>query len=218
MTSDELEHLLFANVPLELFGRLLRAAFAAHAIAFEDTYSAYAETEAENVVPYNRRALLEGGMRDAAAMVPGVTAQVVKGPKSNWNHTELRSGIVVITASAVQVPCGVVEPSEFRTTLARSAQGVLWPEPGDDPDPYAPLYALFLHSRSQWVQKKDKEQYGKLLGSAYIALPAPDLKSYVHEINLFERFPRVVADHFPHEWNEEAKVSYLSRSRRILAS
>lgn len=218
LTPNELETLLFSEAPSELFERLLRAAFAAHAIAHEEAYGTYADTEAENVLPYSRRGYLEGGMRDVAAMVPGVTAKAFKSPRSSWNHTEIRSGRVVITASAVQTPCGLVEPSEFRTTLARSAQGVLWPEPGDEPDDSTPLYVLFLHGRSTWVKKEDKAKYGKLLGSAYLALPAPDLTSYVHSINLFEKFPAIVADNMPREWDEEAKVSYLSQSRRIIAS
>jgi hypothetical protein len=218
MTPEDLEQILFDDAPQELFERLLRGTFAAHKIAYEDTYGTHADTEAENALPYNRRAHLEGAMRDAAAMVPGVSSRVVRSSRSSWNHTELRSGRVVITASTVQSPCGLVEPSEFRTTLARSSQGVLWPEPGDVPGDTTPLYALFLHGRSVWARREDKEKYGKLLGSAYIALPAPDLRSYVHEINLFDLFPDVVADNFPREWDEEAKVSYLAQSRRILAS
>lgn len=217
-SRPDLEAILFENAPIALFERLLRATFAAHRMAFEDTYATHANTEAENALPYNRRAFLEGAMRDAAAMVPGVSSEVFKSPKSSWNHTEIRSGRVVLTASAVQTPCGLVEPSDFRTTLARDSQGVLWAEPGDEPDPDAPLYALLLHSRSVWADLSVRRQYGWLLGSAYVAIPDPELKTYLHEVDLFERFPHVVADNIPNEWDEEAKVSYLTQSRRILAS
>src|SRR5260370_8854796 len=111
-------------------------------------------------------------------------------PSSSWNHTELQSGPVVITASTVQSPCDLVEEAEFRSTLALSNQGVLWPEPGDEPDPDA-LYAILLHSRSRFPSG-EQARNGHLPRSAYLVFPFPDLSGYAHEINLFDRFPGVV--------------------------
>src|SRR5579862_4909253 len=129
-------------------------------------------------------------MRDAADM-EGIQAEAVRSRMSNWNHTELRSGPVVLTASSVQSPCDLVEEADFRLTLARDNQGVLWPEPMDEPSPDAPLYVLLLHSRSRWSWE-DQARYGHLPGSAYLAFPLPDLSGYAHDINLFDRFPHVV--------------------------
>ena len=88
-------------------------------------------------------------MRDVADRT-GIRSNVVKSDKSFWNHSELTSGPIVLTASTVQTPCGPVDTSDFRLTLARSNQEVLWPEPFDEPAEGAPLYVLLLHSRSRW--------------------------------------------------------------------
>jgi hypothetical protein len=50
---------------------------------------------------------------------------------------------------------------------------------------------------------------------SYIAYPSPELDHYVHEINLFAKFPDVVAPHMPAEWNQEAQLRYVDRARRM---
>lgn len=216
MTGDELESLTFRHMPEVLFGRLLRAVFAAHQLASENCRNEFAETEAMNVRGYYRRAKLEGFMRDTADMVAGVESRVVRGD-GNWNHTELRSGPVVLTASSVAKPCGPVDIAEFRETLARDNAQRLWHEPGDVPPADAPLYALLLHSKSAWVTPEEWRDFGHLPGSAYLAFPSPDLGSYVHEVNLFDRFPEVIEAHKPQSWDEAATVSYLRNARRTLS-
>lgn len=217
MNGAELEELTYRHVPEPFFERLLRAVFTAHAVASEDCRSGFEPTEATNLIPYYRRAKVEGYMRDAAAMQQGIEAHVVKAPKSNWYHTELRSGPIVITANSVQAPCGPVEKSEFRLTLARDNQLALWDEP-EDLVADSPLYALLLRSRSQGETDEDRARYGHLPGSAYIAYPTPDLSDYVHDVNLFEKFPKVVESFMPSEWDAEAKVRYTYRARKGLTA
>jgi hypothetical protein len=207
------EAMTFAHMPLSFFERLLRAVFVAHEVAAEECQANFKDPERENVLGHYRRAKLEGYMRDVAEM-GGIQAQVVKSKKSSWNHTELRSGPVVLTASTVQAPCDLVEESEFRLTLARGAQDVLWPEPGDVPMPGAHLYVLLLHSKSRWVEADEQRRFGNLPGSAYLAYPASDLSGYIHDIDLFARFPRVVDSLLPQEWDTEAKVRFFRYARK----
>jgi hypothetical protein len=211
VTGDELEAIVFRHMSPKFFERLLRAVFAAHKVAAEECSANFKKTEAENILGQYRRAKLEGFMRDVADM-EGVTSRVERSRLGAWNHTELQSGPVVLTASTVQAPCDLVEESEFRNTLAESNQGVLWPEPGDKPSPDAQLYVLLLHGRSRWLQ--NQSQYRHLPGSAYLAFPLPDLSGYAHEINLFDMFPHVVDSHLPQEWDTEAKVRYLFYARK----
>jgi hypothetical protein len=213
VTGDEIEEIFFAHMPVRLTERLLRAVFASHKVAAEECRANYKPPEADNIVGFCRRASLEGFMRDAAEM-EGVAASVVRSRMSNWNHTELRSGPVILTASSVQGPCDLVEESEFRSTLARSNQGVLWPEPGDEPEPGSPLYAILLHSKGRLPQALK----GYLPGSAYVAFPLPDLSGYAHEINLFDKFPHVVDSLLPQEWDEEAKIRYLRSARKVITA
>ncbi len=217
MTSHELESTAFRHIPEAFFGRLLRAVFAAHRISLEDCRGAFSESELKNVLPYYRRGKLEAYMRDAAEMVPGITSTVVLG-EGNWNHTELRCGPVVLTASSVAAPCALVERAEFRQTLARDNAQRLWVEPGDIPPDNAPLYLLLLHSRSRWATRDQWLEHRHLPGSAYIAFPSPHLDAYVHEINLFERFPKIVEAEVPQSWNQEARVRYVANARKARAA
>jgi len=207
------EAMTFKHMPPAFFERLLRAVFAAHHVAAEECQANFKQPETDNVLGHYRRAKLEGFMRDAASM-EGLQAQVVKSKKSNWNHTELRSGPVVLTASTVQTPCDLVEESEFRLTLARGTQGVLWPEPRDEPAPNAHLYVLLLHSKSRWASREEQLKFGHLPGSAYLAYPAHDLSGYVHDVDLFARFPHVVDSLLPQEWDTEVKVRFLQFARK----
>lgn len=215
MTGDEIERLAFQYVPEAFFRRALQAVYAARRLAWDDCRSRFADTEAANARPYVTRAMLEGSLRDAAGLTPGLVATVLKAEKGGWFHTEVRGGPVVLTQSSVSSPCALVDMSEFRRTLARSNQGVLWREPDDDT---GPLYALLLHSRYQWTDKEDRERHGHLAGSAYVAFPAADLDEYIHVINLFERFPDVVAANMPEDWDREAQVRYLDRARRAASA
>lgn len=216
MITEELDRALFQHLPLAYAKRALQAVFAAHKIAWDECAAAYAETEAENVRPYAKRAKLEGYLRDIADLFEDVSAEVVRADGSNWNHTEVRAGPVVLTANSVQTPCALVEKAEFRLTLARDAQGVLFPD--ERLTESSPLYALLLHSKSRWDSVSDRRQFGHLPGSAYLAFPSADLNSYVHEINLFERFPDVVDAHLPKEWTEGARVAYKSDARKALVA
>ena len=217
VTDAELEAVLFRYMPPKFFERLLRAVFAAHRVAAEECAANFKPSETDNILGQYRRAKLEGFMRDTADM-EGIGARVVRSRLSAWNHTELHSGPVVLTASSVQVPCDLVEEAEFRLTLARDNQGVLWPEPGDEPPADAPLYALLLHSKSRWLHRDDQLRYGHLPGSAYLGFPLPDLSGYAHHVNLFERFPHVVDSLLPQEWDQEARVRYLLNTRKAAAA
>lgn len=214
MTPGELEALTFEYLPTDFVQRALRAVFLAHERAWLDTKAIYADTEAENVRPFLRRANLEGYLRDASDQVPGVEATVVREPEYNWWwHTEVRAGPVVLTESAVRTPCGLVNRAEFRKTLARDGQMSFFESDvrldGDS------LYLLMLHSTSSWTSRDHIAAYGHLPGSVYLAYPAHDLTSYVHTINLFDMFAALVDDLLPNDWNSEVRLSYLQRAKRL---
>jgi hypothetical protein len=217
MTGRDLEDFTFRQMPIEFFGKLTRAVFAAHADAARECRAAFEPTEVVNVAPIYRRGKLEGHMRAAAAMYPQIEARVERG-EGGWNHTELEAGGVVLTASTVQTPCGLVERAEFRLTLASDNQLPLWTDPTTVPPPDAPLYAILLHSRSRWDTKEERQRYGHLPGSAYLAFPTPGLGDYAHAVNLFDRFPNVVEDCSPKEWDQEVKLRFLQRARASLSA
>lgn len=191
--------------------RCLRAVFTARRLAWEDCQKRYAYTEAENARPFIARANLEGLLRDVAER-SGLASVVSKA--SNWNHTEVKSNGLVLTQNSVANPCALLDVSDYRLVLARdNDQGVLFEDdvvPPQDPS----FLVLLLHSQYRCADTEEQRKYGYLAGSAYLAVPASDLKGYLRRVNLFDRFPDVVADHFPAEWDQEVQVRYLSRARR----
>lgn len=211
-----MEAMTAQHLPDEFLRRLLRAVFAAHQVSFASVRAEFQPSEAKNLLPYHRRAKIEEYMRDAAER-SGMVAKAIKAPGSGWFHSEVRNGPVVLTASSVQTPCGPVDPSEFRLSLAEENPLYLWAEPGDVPAEVPPLYVLLLHGRSVWVTPQDEQKYGGLPGSAYLAYPSAGLQTYLHSINLFERFPDVVHSFTPQEWSSDAKVRYIRSARRLSA-
>jgi len=211
MQGQEIEAIMASHFDDDFVSRALRAVFQAHKVAYEEATAQFQTQEAENALPYMRRAKLEGYLRDTASR-SGMTALVQKSAKSSWWHTEVRSGPLVLTASSVQSPCGPVDPSEFRLTLAQDNALYLWDEPGDPVPADAPLYMLLLHSRNRG---DDRIRAPHLPGSAYLAFPAPRLADYVHRINLFERYPSVVDSHLPQECDGQARRLYMNNARRL---
>ena len=211
MTPDELESLTYRHLSLDFVRRATQAVFMAHEVAWEESLSTFANTEAENLRPFIRRAKLEAYLRDAAEIVRGVDASVVRTPKRNWWwHTEITAGPVILTQSAVDSPAALVRRAEFRLTLARNNQLSLF---GDNLDQDSPLYVLLLHSRSVWPSVERTRVYGHLPGSAHLAFPSHDLTRYLHRVNLFDLFPDVVDANLPNAWDEQARISYLWHAR-----
>lgn len=216
MAGRELEELVFKHLPEAFLRQTLRAVFAAHAVSWEDAKAGYARAEALNLQPYMKRAKLEGYLRDVADQFPGVDSIVCKSSDTGWwFHTEIRSGPVILTESAVPSPCALVDKADFRVSLAKSNWLTLFPDERVAED--APLYAVLLHSKSRWLTEDDRKKYEHLPGSAYLAFPAAGLNEYVHEINLFERFPDVVTQHLPKEWTADARIRYQRNARRPAA-
>jgi hypothetical protein len=212
MTPGELEALTFEHLPEDYVRRAVRAVFAAHKIASDEARKGFDEPEAENVRPFIRRAKLEGYLRDAAELVEGVEAKAVRAEGSFWNHTEVRAGLVILTESTVQSPCALVEKAEFRETLARNAQLQFWNDADGVEGKH--LYVLLLHSRYQTLDRDDMLQNGHLPGSLYLAYPARDLESYVHSINLLDRYREIVRENVPEEWDQDAVINFLGRARK----
>jgi hypothetical protein len=218
MDSSQCEALFFQHVPDRFLRRAVRMVFASHKRAWDDTQAQFAATEAENLRGFYRRAVVEGGLRDVADLHTddGLSHRVVKADGSGWNHTEVLAGPVLLTAATVQAPCGPVDKADFRLGLAKSNNNALF----DDLLLFENglygkhLFAMLLHSRYQSADAGKQAKYGHLPGSAYLAFPASDLDSYVLEINLFDRYPEIVAAELPQEWDQAAVVTFMHNARK----
>jgi hypothetical protein len=210
MNADEPEELTFTHLPEAYMKAATEAVFLARRDAWEKCQQNFADQEAENVRPFWARGKLEGLLR-AAADRHRIGSGVYKQTGQPWNHTEIVSGPVTLTAATVPTPCGMVRQADYRLGLAETNQLRLWE---DNPPEDAPLYVLLVHSRSIWPPE-DKNRHGHLPGSVHLAYPASDFACYVHSIDLIERYPDVVRRNIPAEWDEASIGYYLRQTRRI---
>ena len=102
VTPDELEATLNESVGEPFLKRVLAGVFVGFQKAHDYCAANLAAPEAENLEPHLRRALIEGYMRDAASLHTDLRAAAVPVSGSPWNHTEIRGGAILLTASAVQ--------------------------------------------------------------------------------------------------------------------
>jgi hypothetical protein len=209
MTPHEIDALIAEAFPESFLRALVQSVFTARALAWEDARQ-FAQPEAENVRPWIARAHLEGLMRAAAERFPELTTSVQRA--SNWNHTEVSAGRLVLTQNSVPTPCAMVDASNFRMRLAENnSQLSLLPE--SEPSDPATFLVLLLHSQYRSLDPSQQEANGHLAGSAYLAVPARNLSSYIYKVNLFDRFPDLVGSYLPSDWADDAVASFLSKAR-----
>lgn len=212
MTNQELEDMLFAGFPPAFWRRFIPGLYLAYRTSWERAHADYERTqERANVIPVTRRGKVEEALRGAADLVPGVTPNDVKA--GSWNHIEAEGGGVVLTQNRVPYPCAVVPEANYRATLAESNQLTLWPTSKPDG---TKLFAVALHSGYEGENAEDRARHGYLPGSLYVAFPHPDLLSYVHDVNILERFNGVVARQLPSDWDGQATLKYFERTRKLI--
>jgi hypothetical protein len=160
---------------------------------FNETYkqaarscrSQFGKHETHDLLPHLRRAMVERDWRALTNDYSGMTAKVYPNHRLNCFHAELRSGLVVLTESAVDSPDHMVRYAEFRQTRARDCQLSLFLDMGmPSPDPDALLYAILLHG--PMAQDPSRMAFIK------VAFPSPTLDKYLASIDLFKRFPDLV--------------------------
>ncbi len=205
----DLEATLFEHLPETFFRRAVDMVFDGHRRAHDAAYSQYAAAEAKNFRPYAKRANVETGLGAVADLheSDGVTHRAVAGG-GNWNHREVTAGPVVLTCASTRTPCGLLPAAGYRLELAATTNGTLLDIEGER------VYAMLLHSNYHPKNADDAHKFGHLPGSCYLAFPEPDLKSYMHEINLFDRYPDTVKAQLPPEWDDAAVVGYLFNARK----
>jgi len=211
MTNDELEQLFFSRFPEPFRRRLLGSVFSSYRISKEQCQVQFAPTEAVNVEPFYRRGVLEGHLRDAAELSPELTIRISRAEGSNWNHTEIQGGQVVLTASTVPHAGALVRKADYRIDLAQTNAPTLFNASEESTE--TPLYAILIHSRSIWDTQEERAKFAHLPGSAYIAFPDASLDGYMHKFSLFDLYPEIVESHQPDDLDGLAKIRYIQRSR-----
>ena len=144
------------------------------------TYSNYAKPEAKVMLPYNRRAKAEELFRAKAMGFPEMRVRVKDNFARNTYYTQVESGRILMTISAVNTPKDMVTAARFRETLARAShiqRGLFGPTDEElEVDNGNAYYAILLHSK---VSCDDDSGY-----FARLAFPSRDCRRYVANIDL----------------------------------
>lgn len=216
MESRSVLELFEESVPKPFLEDVLTAVFDCYAAANERCESLFEGPEAVNLRPFVRRGLIEQSLREIAGKYSGIAATSErgiigeKGQTSWWYHTLVRCGPVAFTQNAVGDPNELVRPSLFREGYAASnRQLLLFPmeEAGDDGHRLATmqgvkLYGILLHGQSADVE---------LPGFAVVRFPNYKYDGYLTgQVNLFDRFPAVVANRTKMLMNSSADMEQVN--------
>lgn len=214
MDGQQIERLTLELFPEQVWKALTKAVCLARRSAWEKTYKQRARTEAENIYGVEARADVEEQLRGVAERFK-LEHDTVRPDGQGWNHVEVYSGTGVLTASRVDVPGGMVDLSEYRRGLATGAkQERLFEVDDRTPPPDQRYYVILAHSRYRGVDYDDLQKNGHLPGSVYLVWPDANCQAYVHAVDLLERFPDVVRQYVPQDWNEAAFIRYLALCHR----
>lgn len=186
-SSSDLVGFFWNHVPRQYLERVLRALFDCYEAADERCQTDFARSEAVNLRPFYRRALIEGQLREIATSFSQIEATARRSPAGPWYHSLVICGQVAMTQNAVGCPDEIVRSSLFRQMYAgRDNQRYLFPELAPAELPSVPmLYGILIHGQF--------DQSPIFPGFAVIRFPAPDLQNYLPgRIDLFQEFPEVV--------------------------
>ncbi len=154
----------------------------------DEQLSQFPLAERHDLWPQHRRAIFERDWRELALSF-GLSGKSDLNKSLNAYHTTVSSGPIVITESHVEDRRYLPRPAEFRNTLTRSSQPMLFSTAEVEvSDPSAKIYAILTHG----TYGEDPLQPGW----ADIIFPAVESETTViaHRIRLFEdRYADLVA-------------------------
>lgn len=205
LAPSALKSVFLQEVPEPVILDSARCVLGSYDEAFRYCRDNFPGPEAHDLYPIIRRAMLERNLRARLSRYHATISTPELNAIGNCYHTELRSGRVVLTVSAVEAQGVIVRDAEFRKTLAQNPQGELFNKPEPPPED-AFLYAILLHGPLGG---------GMLSSPGFIRVAFPDqyCESYVDSFNLLDVFPvlRAEIDKLPKVAVERKK----SRLRRV---
>lgn len=203
--------LFWECVPREFLRKLLRELAFSYPKAADRNFDEFEPSEAVNVIPFERRALIETGFRRSAEGFDEITMSVRRA--GTWNYSLATCGQkVILTQNKAPSPDDVVRRSFFKLQHAVANRQLMLFE-GSEPPPIPPstnLYGIVLHGSASDNPYK--------LGFAEVRFPLKDLTGYhAGRIDLMREFPDVLkgvpeqgipGKFSPEEWIDEPSVDF----------
>ena len=170
----------------------------------------YTKHVARDLFPHTHRATVETRFFDLAAEFPIV--EVTSWPNktlSNY-HTEMRVGNVVMTASAVVTPYGMVREADFRNSYAGSQMplfdldgknNLTVPQFEEQPSNDDLLYGIILYCAAENNRFE--------IGSVRVGFPNNDCTAYRDKMDLMRLFPETAKKTDMEQIQDQAIVNLL---------
>lgn len=196
------------SVPNRFVQETLRCLYSAYRDADAQCRQDFPMPEAHDLRGHLRRAMFERNWRTLATRYLDLSASAVRNHRRTSYYTQIVSGCVVLTESAVETPEAMVRKAVFRQTLARSAQMVMPFVEHDLPAPDALLYAILLHGPA--------DESTSSPGFVHIAFPSKDCSTYLDRIDLLKRYPNIAAEvrtDVPEIIDDEPEIRPIRRTR-----
>ena len=210
-TNAEYEHMINSNVPDRFQQGMLRRAFEIYRDTDRYGQATFARTEIMRVLGHERSALMEQSLRDVADVNDDVYYQTFKSDRSPVFHTEVHSGNVLLTATATRNQHAFVRSSKFRIDLSQTNQPSFFDEVDESVVPA--IYVALTHGKVRWDSYDEYERWGYLPGHCHLTIPDANLRGYIHKIDLFRKYPQIVAAYTPEDLTGFPYLKWLSRSR-----
>ena len=179
----------------------------------------YTKHVARDLFPYKRRGTIETRLFDLASEFSDVTVtSELNKTKTNY-HTLIRVGNVIMTASAVVTPYGIVREASFRNSYAGPQMRLF------DVDNESNL------SVAQFVEEPSSDDllYGIILycaadnnifeiGSVRVGFPNTDCTNYVDKMDLMRLFPETTKKTDVEQIQDQAVVNLLLDEEEIFSA
>ena len=179
----------------------------------------YTKHVARDLFPYNRRGTIETRLFDLSSEFSNVTVTSELNKTLTNYHTLIRVGNVVMTASAVLTPWGIVREADFRN---------------DYSGPQIRLFNLDNESNlsvAQFVEEPSSDDllYGIILycaadnnrfeiGSVRVGFPNTDCTKYVDKMDLMRLFPETTKKTDVEQIQDQAIVNLLLDEEEIFSA
>ena len=170
----------------------------------------YTKYVARDLFPHIRRANIETRLFDLTSGFPDVKVTSQPNKTLNNYHTEIRVGNVIMTASAVLTPYGVVREADFRNRYAGpqmrlfdldSKNNLTVAQFDKEPSNNDLLYGIILYCAT------DNNRFG--VSSVRIGFPNDDCTAYRDKMDLMRLFPETSQKTEVEQIQDEAIVNLL---------
>lgn len=177
--EKELEQAFDTSYSFEIQEAFLKALFSSYKMAFHEC-SKFDEEEAHDLRPFYRWIQFRKELRGVGNRFRSLESIVEPNGSASSYHIVIDSDHMMLTASSVSVPGILPRASRHRVHYANECNLDLFKR-----EPiYDKIYAVLTHGAA----KKEQRQPG----FAQIIFPGKGFESYIHKIDLFERFHELV--------------------------